>query len=133
MLGTPYNEDVIKRGQAVALAAMRDTCVVTRRVGRLATDPVTGATSATTDTVYDGRCRIRNTDAMGVDESMAGVVLRVVPRQIVFPADLLLKPGDVCEITASENPAMVGVKVKLAEVTARTFTTAQRWNVKEIT
>lgn len=125
--------EAVLEGRRMAESLMVDACIITRRTGELVTDPETGAVTNTTETVYEGKCKVQSKDSATSNPEAGGAVFTVVSRQVHIPANAaLVLDDDVVEITASAvNSFTVGKQYRVEGFTPDTFDTAFRLPVKE--
>lgn len=121
------------QGQAAAECLMKDTCTVRRKTGTAFNETTGKYTDIFGITVYTGKCKLQ--DRMVQGESEAG------GREVVTLASVLHLPvsvsavqvDDVAEMIASEDPALVGRKLRVAQVFYKTYATARRLQVEDVT
>lgn len=125
----------LQRGRARAESLMIDTCTITRRSGQLATDPVTGKTTAVSIPVYTGKCKVQSKNGSTASPEAGEHSYTVVSRQVHIPANAAdVKDGDLVTITASAlNDYSVGKKYVVEGFTPDSYDTAARLPVKELT
>lgn len=124
-----------QRGQAAAEALMQDACTVEHAVG----EPTTGAGGVVTTpygaAYYTGRCHVQIKAEAGAGADV-GEAYRIVTRRIVkLPMSVTgVVEGDRITITAAAlDAALVGKVYTVRDVEAKTFMTARRVTVLEIT
>lgn len=130
-------QSVLEQGRTAAEALMTDTCVITRVTGEPGpVDPETGLRDpAPTATVYDGKCKIQTYEP---HESAVESGNHVYTQQR-YHLHLPIGAGpvavdDTADITASEtDPQLVGRTYRLAGTHHKTYATAQRILIDEIT
>ena len=125
---------LLLRGRRAAEALMIDTCRITRRTGELVTDPETGEVTNSTETVYEGPCKVQSSNSSTASPEAGGAVFTVVSRQVHIPVNAAqVRDGDEVTITASAlNSFTVGKVYRVEGFTPDTFDTAFRLPVKEI-
>lgn len=127
-------------GRAAAERLMVDTCTITRQTGHT-TNLSTGVITATTVTVYAGKCRVKQVTgggqpaSSGSDSGVGEASLALVPYQLQLPMSATgLGQGDRATVTASAlDPDLVGRVFVLDGVAAGTHLTMRRYQVREVT
>lgn len=128
---------VLARGQAAALALMVDTCSIQRRTGQF-TDDFTGAVTPTLAPVYAGVCKLQGGgkglgDRVQTGEATA-VVLRLELHLPVVAASAGVARGDLVTCTASaHDPALVGRTFLVRDLAHKSWLTARRFDLEELT
>lgn len=126
----------LRRGRAAAERLMVDTCAIQHRTGEV-TDPETGVVTPTYTTVYTGKCRVqRRSDAGSASQADVGeAALLIGHLEVHVPmAVTAVVADDVVTITASVlDPALVGAVYKVRAVPEKSFQTARRLAVIEVT
>lgn len=125
------------RGRARAEALMVDACAIVRRTGQT-TDDLTGAVTPTTTAVYSGACKVQTAGAGSLgDRTDAGEVTRDVLRmELHLPVvgSETVARGDIVTITASAlDPALVGRTLLIRDLVHKSYLTARRLVVEEVT
>lgn len=126
---------VLARGRAFALAGFIDTCTITR-VTSVVTDPDTGVQTPTTETVYEGVCRVQQRSPGGARPADAGeAYLLMLQMELQLPNSATgIVVGDVATITASVNDVdLVGREFRVRELAHKSEATARRIGVEEVT
>jgi len=126
--------DVLLQMRAQAESLMRDTVRIVRP-GQPVTDPDTGQVTVPTTVLYEGCGKVQTTAAQGVAAADVGgefpTVTRLTIHVPVGVADCL--PGDVAEVVASVG-GMAGRKFRILErMPQKTWSTAFRFPVEEVT
>lgn len=130
----------ILRGQAAAERLMVDTCTVTRLTGQ-ANVPDTGQVVNTYTTIYPtpggvGRCKVqrpvRPPNARPENVGEANVFMARLELHLPVSA-VGIRSDDVVTITASQDPDLVGAVFHLRELAHKTFQTARRFGIEEVT
>jgi len=123
-----------QRGRAAAELLMVDACAV-HRPGELFTDFDTGVVSPGMALVYEGVCKVQQTIAQSSNPSAGGHSFTVQDARVDLP--VLAGPflvGDVVTITSSVLDAqLVSRRFRVVELFHKSFATAQRIRVEEIT
>lgn len=131
----------LKQGRLDALTLMVDVCTVVRPTGRFEVDPDTGVTRPVVDTVYHGACRVQTAGGVASqvvsasgDATNVGGNVPVWSLYLHLPMSAVdCRPGDLAQITASVDPALVGRRLRLVNLQSeKTHATARRWNVSEM-
>jgi len=123
------------RGRRAAEALMKDACSVSRPTGATVTDPETGKVSKVLTPVWAGRCKVQ-VDTPQSNHPTAGehrytVQASRVDIPVTAPPVI---PGDVIEITrAGDAPGLVGTRYAVGELFKKSYQTAQRLPVEEVT
>jgi hypothetical protein len=126
-------EKALAGGQELAEAGMIDACVIQHNTGES-----TGAGGVVTVTYgtafYTGKCQVQTQTETGQSVDV-GEAARIVTRRVVrlpVAVDDVLE-GDLITITASLDPALVGKLFTARDIEAKTFLTARRITVLEVT
>lgn len=109
-------------------------CVVRRKTGTVWNETEGKDTVIYGMTVYTGKCKLQDR-MMQQGEAEAG------GRETVTFASVLHLPvsvtavqvDDVAEVTASQDPAAVGRKLRVAQVFYKSYATARRLQVEDVT
>lgn len=125
----------LARGRTASEQGMVDSCTVTSG-GTITTDDLTGATTVTGgSTVYTGKCKIQQ--GAGAQRTDAGEVVQVLlGLQVHLPVagSENVTRGAVVTITAAVNDtALVNRTFRVRELAFKSFATARRLGVEEIT
>lgn len=120
--------------QAQAESLMIDTCVIDRP-GDPVTDPETGAVTPSYTPVYVGRCKIQQTIAQSASPEAGGAVYTVQDSRLDIPVGAgPIETGDRVVITGARfNPALIGNLYRVTELFEKSWPTAQRIRVEELT
>lgn len=124
---------MLERGRAAARALMVDTVRVWRPTGESTTNG-RGKVVQIMEQVYEGPGKAQN-DASYPSSPDVGTVARAVTRvaQVHFPYGTTeVQSGDIAEFVTSENPRLVGARMRLRADEDKTWTTAVRMNVQEV-
>lgn len=123
-------------GRAAAERLMIDSCTVTRLASRVS-DPETGVVTPTYTTIYTGKCKVQRgvhpTNSRPIDvgeaERFANYIELHLPMSVVG-----VTSDDIATVTASVLDAdLVGTVFHLRELAHKTFQTARRFGVQEVT
>lgn len=122
------------RGRKAAERLMVDTCTVKRATGT-ATNPTTGAVTPTYTTIYTGKCRLQQFRGSFPETPDAGEArFTLAPFEVHVPTSATgIKTNDLVEVTASFDAANVGRKFRVRMGDRKTFQTALRLQVEELT
>ncbi len=113
---------------------MADTCTVRRQTGRTL-DEATGQYVPTFSVVYTGKCKLQDAARTSQGEAQAG------GREVVTLGVFLHLPiavttvavDDVATVDTSLDPVAVGRKLRVAQLSYKTFPTARRLRVEDVT
>jgi hypothetical protein len=113
---------------------MVDSCDV-MRPGEPVTDPVTGSVTPGSTFVYSGPCKVQQTISQASNPTAGGHSFTVQDSRVDFPVSAgPLAVSDTVTITASVlDPQLVGREFRVAELFHKSYATAQRTRVEEIT
>jgi hypothetical protein len=127
-------ESALLRGRKAAEKRMVDQCTITRP-GAPVTDPESGVVSASSETIYTGKCEVQSKNSSRASPEAGGRVFVEVSRVVKIPANAAdVKDGDVVNMTASLlNAFTVGKKYRVEGFTPDSFDTAARLPVQEVT
>ena len=126
----------VLRGRTAAEALMLDTIVVTRLTSST-TDPESGVITPTYSTVYTGPGKVqrsgRQTTARPTDVGEAEVFLSRL--EVHVPVSVVgVSTDDLVTVTASTmDPELVGKSFHVRQESHKTFQTARRFGVEEVT
>jgi hypothetical protein len=122
------------RGRAAAEALMVDACTIQHRTGQT-TDGELGRVTPTYATVYTGKCKIQRAAAAVSPTDVGQASLLVGQLEVHVPASVTGVVGDDrVTITASVlDPALVGAVYTVRGIPEKTFLTARRLAVIEVT
>ncbi len=113
---------------------MLDTCTVRRATGQ-ALNETTGQYTPTYSVIYTGKCKLQYAGRTSQGESEAG------GREVITLGMFLHLPvtvtavavDDVATVDTSIDPAAVGRKLRVAQLAYKTFLTARRLQVEDVT
>lgn len=123
-------------GRRAAERLMVDTCTV-KRLASQVSDPETGVITPTYTTIYTGRCKVQRTSHptnsrplnVGEAELFAAYIELHLPTSV-----LGVDSDDFATIDAAPLDAdLVGTVFHLRELAHKTFQTARRFGVQEVT
>lgn len=120
--------------QAQAESQMVDTCIIDRP-GEPVTDPDSGAVTPSHTLVYEGKCKVQQTLAQSSSKEAGGAVFNVQTSRLDLPIGVgPIQAGDRVRMTAARfNPALVGNLYRVKELFEKSWPTAQRIPVEELT
>lgn len=126
---------VLARGRVAAAAGMVDACTITR-VTAVDTDPDTGVRTETTDTVYEGPCRVQERETQARPETPGDAYALMRHRELQLPVATStgVRQGDRVWITACvHDPDIVGLRMVIREQAGKSEATARRLGIEEST
>lgn len=129
---------MLGRARAAARELMVDTVRVWRPTGRTTTNgrgKVIDEMELVYGTADEGWPAKAQNDASYPSSPDVGTVARTIARvaQVHFPYGTTeVQTGDVAEFVTSENPRLVGARMRLRADEDKTWTTAVRMNVQEV-
>jgi hypothetical protein len=118
-----------------AESLMTSTCTIRATASIPVTDPDTGeVTFPAGATVYSGKCRVRPvTSRSGSTEDVGGAEVFTFDYLISVPFSVTdVAEGHRLTITASPDPALVGVEVEVQKVDRGEHITARRLSCNEV-
>lgn len=120
--------------QAEAEAMMVDTCIIDRP-GEPVTDPDSGAVTPSHTLVYEGKCKVQQTQAQASSPEAGGAVFTVQTSRLDLPVGAgPIETGDRIRITGARfDPALLGSEFRVTELFKKSWPTAQRIPVEELT
>lgn len=126
--------EALAAGRALAESLMVDTCIIDRPGGAV-TDPETGAVTPSYTPVYIGRCKIQQTMAQASSPEAGGAVFNVQTSRVDLPVGVgPVETGDRVRLpVATSNPALAGNTYRVRELFEKSWQTAQRIPVEELT
>ena len=123
-------------GRRAAERLMVDTCTV-RRVASHTTDPETGVITPTYSTIYAGKCKVQRnpapTNSRPTSVGEAEVFLAYIELHLPTSATGVDSDDMATIDTSALDPDLVGVVFHLRELAHKTFQTARRFGVQEVT
>lgn len=128
---------VLARGRAAAEALMVDACTIADTTS-LITDDLTGQVVATRAPVYTGKCKVQTSGsgALGDRTDVGEVALVVLRLELHLPVlgSENVHRGGLVTITASvTDAALVGRTFRVRDLTHKTWLTARRLQIEEVT
>lgn len=120
--------------QSQAESLMVDSCIVDRP-GEAVTDPDSGVVSPSYSPVYEGKCKVQLTASQAGSPEAGGAVFNVQRARVDLPVGVgPIETGDRVRLTAGRfNPALVGNVYRVTELFEKSWPTAQRIPVEELT
>ena len=127
-------EAALVAGRVAAESLMVDSCVI-ERPGESVTDPVTGVVSPAHSLVFAGPCKVQQTLAQSSSPEAGGAVFTVQGARLDVPVGAgPVATGDRVRIlSAASNPDLVGNVYRVVELFEKSWQTAQRLRVEELT
>lgn len=121
-------------GRRAAERLMVDACTI-RRVTSSATDPNTGVITPTYTTIYGGKCRVQQAQALGEARQAGEAHLVMLRLEVQLPMTVTgLAEADEVTITASaHDPDLVGRVMLIRDLAHKSHATARRVQVQERT
>lgn len=124
---------VTLRGRLAAESLMIDTCRVERATGEV-TDPETGVVTDGWETVYSGKFKLAGNQAQATAPQAGGHAFTVEQVMVHLPVSSKCQVDDRVTITeAVLDPDLVGLQLRLNDMTPGAYRTADRWNVELVT
>ena len=126
---------VLAVGRRLALDLMVDACTIVRTTGALTQDETTGRITPTVTELYGGRCQVR-APALVAETPEVGARTATVQRLIIkVPVEVVdVRIGDRVVVTdAVHDPELVGREFVVSGLHHKTFSTARKLAVDEIT
>lgn len=125
---------LILKGREAAESLMVDTCIIDRP-GEPVTDPESGAVTPSYTPVYEGKCKVQQTLAQSSSKEAGGAVFNAQTSRVDLPIGVgPIRTGDRVRMTAARfNPALVGNVYRVKELFEKSWPTAQRIPVEELT
>lgn len=126
--------DAALRGRLAADALMLDACTV-QRPGVPVTDPETGVVAPGLTLIYTGKCKVQRTISQASNPTAGGHSFTVQDSRVDFPVSVgPFAVDDVVTLTASTlDTQLVGRAFRVVELFHKSYATAQRTRVEEIT
>ncbi|MFF9565733.1 DUF6093 family protein [Leifsonia sp. NPDC014704] len=125
---------VLPELQAAAESAMGDTCVIRKQTGQT-TAPGALAATPTFAEVYTGPCKVQFSDIQPAESESPGQVIATRQLELHLPAGTTgVTTSCVAEITAAgpESNTRVGAKLRVLPASSKTYMTARRYPVEEV-
>lgn len=130
-MGAP---DMVLRGRLKAEALMLDTCAITRP-GAPVTNLSTGVVTVPTVAVYSGKCKVQQTVSQASNPTAGGHQFTVQDARLDLPVSAgPVRVDDAVTLNSAVlDSQLVGRVYRVIEVFHKSFATAQRTRVEEIT
>lgn len=126
---------LLASGRAAAEALMVDACTITA-AGSGVTDDLTGEVIGGTTTIYSGKAKIQQSAALGQRADageLSSILLRLEVHVPVAGTEAVTR-GALVTVTASTNDsALVGRTFQVHDLSYKTFATARRLGLEEVT
>lgn len=122
-------------GRRAAERLMVDQCTIRRKTGTT-TDPDTGQTTPTTQTIYQGKCKVQQAAVQARQERRGQAELLMVRRELHLPVatSVGVRAGDEATIDVCQHdPDLTGRKLLVRDEAAKSMATARRLGVEEVT
>jgi hypothetical protein len=128
---------LLASGRAAAEALMQDACVITA-AGTGTTDDLTGEVTGGTTTIYTGKCKVqqsgRGSQGQRTDSGQLSTILLRLEVHVPVAGTEAVTRGAVVTITAAANDsALVGRTFAVHDLSFKSFATARRLGVEEVT
>jgi len=122
------------RGRTAAEALMVDTCTVTRPNPNPTTDG-TGHVIKTYTAVYTGKCKVQRQQSVARPQLVAEAEVFISRLELHLPTSVTgVASDDIATITASaHDPDLVGRVFHVRELAHKSFQTARRYQIIEVT
>lgn len=126
---------VTKRGRAAAERLMVDSCVIRQPATVGDMDPDTGVRPEVLGAVaYTGKCKVQTYEAHESTPESGAHQYSLQRLSLHIPATVQVDVDYIATITASElDPNLVGKRFRVAGFLHKTFATANRLQVEEVT
>lgn len=127
-------EDVLARGREAAELGMRDACTITR-VTSQSTNPDNAVVTDTSETVYEGICRMQQPPAIARPDTVGAALVYQQPFQLQLPmvGSEGVEVGDRATVTVSIDADLVGRSFWVKALFHKTDATARRLGLEEVT
>lgn len=119
-----------ERAQRQALSMMTDACTVGRVGTTRVYNPATDSYNVVTTTVYSGVCRVKPAGSDTVSNVGEQTVSRW-PYTVSLPVTATPAVDDQVTVTASGDPALTGLKLRVRSVVKGTNVSARRLGCEE--
>lgn len=124
----------LQAGRLAAESLMEDVCVIDRP-GEAVTDPETGVVAPSFTLVYEGPCKVQQTLAQSSSVEAGGAVFTVQNARVDVPvgAGPVAIDDRIRLVVVSANPDLAGNTYRIKELFEKSWQTAQRIPVEELT
>ncbi len=125
---------LLTRGRAAAEALMVDSCTIEALTGE-STDDDTGVITETYSTVYSGKCKVQQQagSASPSDVGEAGLLIGQLELHIPASATGVGSEGLVTIVSSVHDPDLPGRRFRLRGLAHKSFLTARRFALIEVT
>lgn len=124
---------LLARAARVAEKGMVDTCLIRLRTGETV-DQNTAEVVPTYDTIYEGKCRVQQSNIQAAEEDAGQAALLMVRLQLQIPAAVTgIEPDMDVDITASRDPDLVGRPYVVRDLFHKTDAGSRRIGIIERT
>lgn len=128
---------LLASGRAAAEALMVDACTVTT-AGTGTTDDLTGEVTGGTTTLYTGKCKVqqsgRGAQGQRTDAGeLSSVLLRLEVHLPVVGTESVTRGAIVTVTAAANDTALVGRTFQVHDLSFKSYATARRLGVEEVT
>lgn len=126
--------DLLASAQAFAEEGMVDTCLIRRRTGEDVLDQNTGEVTPEYLTVYEGKCRVQQTNAQAAEEDAGEAYLLMVRVELHLPVAVVgIEPDDEVAITTSRDPDLISRPFAVRDLFHKTDASSRRIGLIERT
>lgn len=125
-------QSILAAGRVAALQVMLDTCLI-ERLGERVWNNATGDYTRTTTTIYTGQCRVKGSPGGGSDIDFAEhpTTLHTYTVSLPWDAEAEIKREDRFQVTASDDPWLVGRAMEVVDIALTGTSTARRISVQD--
>lgn len=127
-------ESITLAGRAAAERNMLDACTITRVTGQT-TNLQNGQVTDTVETIYSGKCSIQQNGRLSRPTTVAGAYVFQTAYELKLPiaTSAGVDINDVVNVTAAVlDPDLAGRTYWVRELAAKSFATARRLGVEEV-
>ncbi|MFB7630688.1 DUF6093 family protein [Streptomyces sp. NPDC056149] len=122
---------LLAQGRTAAQQLMTDWCRIERSTGIDTTDDGRDVEQATT--VYEGRCRVRPAAQAATTDKTGTVIVETWAYTVSVPLPVAgIRTGDAVQILASDDPGLVGRRLRVRSIDRGTQITARRLACEEV-
>ncbi|MFJ9612662.1 DUF6093 family protein [Streptomyces noursei] len=122
---------LLAQGQTAAQQLMTDRCRIEHSAGTDTTDD--GQDIEQITTVYEGRCRVRPAAQAATTDRTGTVIVETWSYTVSVPLSVAgVRTGDAIQILASDDPALVGRRLRVKSIDRGTQITARRLACEEV-
>ncbi|MFE7315659.1 DUF6093 family protein [Streptomyces sp. NPDC057555] len=122
---------LLAQGRAAAQQLMTDRCRIERSTGIGTTDD--GRDIEQVTTVYEGRCRIRPAALAATTDKTGSVIVETWAYTVSVPLPVAdVRTGYAVQILASDDPGLVGRRLRVRSIDRGTQITARRLACEEV-